>query len=133
MKARYKGANPPSAVRSMAELTLNTGLLILIFWVVVPTVDQYSDLGLVFRLYTGPEEDLMVSGGRCHESFCNMQYCSLRNLHERVHEHGRLTFQLTKPTKKTLTFVYISPDTYFHHLWQDDGGRNIQNPPLSYL
>ena len=50
----------------MAELTLNTGLLILIFWVVVPTVDQYSDLGLVFRLYTGPEEDLMVSGGRCH-------------------------------------------------------------------
>ena len=57
----------------MAELTLNTGLLILIFWVVVPTVDQYSDLGLVFRLYTGPEEDLMVSGGRCHESFCNIE------------------------------------------------------------
>ena len=77
MKARYKGANPPSAVRSMAELTLNTGLLILIFWVVVPTVDQYSDLGLVFRLYTGPEEDLMVSGGRCHYNFCYMQYFSI--------------------------------------------------------
>ena len=61
----------------MAELTLNTGLLILIFWVVVPTVDQYSDLGLVFRLYTGPEQDLMVSGGRWHESFCIIQYCSI--------------------------------------------------------
>ena len=73
MKPRYKVAYPPSAVRSMAELTLNTGLLILIFWVVVPTVDQYSDLGLVFRLYTGPEQDLMVSGGTWHDDSSNME------------------------------------------------------------
>ena len=84
----------------MAELTLNTGLLILIFWVVVPTVDQYSDLGLVFRLYTGPEQDLMVSGGRCHESFCYMQYCSI-----------------TIPDFLT----NYSKTSYSHHLWEDDG------------
>ena len=97
MKARYKGANPPSAVRSMAELTLNTGLLILIFWVVVPTVDQYSDLGLVFRLYTGPEEDLMVSGGRCHKSFCNMQYCNITNNNTRLFKQPLVEKSSTLP------------------------------------
>ena len=41
-----------------------TGLLIFMFWVVVPTLDQYSDLAILTSLYTGPDPGMEVRGGR---------------------------------------------------------------------
>ena len=39
----------------MSDMKRRTGLLIFMFWVVVPTLDQYSDLAILTSLYTGPD------------------------------------------------------------------------------
>ena len=48
----------------MSNMTRRTGLLIFMFWVVVPTLDQYSDLAILTSLYTGPDPAMEVRGGR---------------------------------------------------------------------
>ena len=48
----------------MSEMKRSTGLLIFMFWVVVPTLDQYSDLAILTSLYTGPDPGMEVRGGR---------------------------------------------------------------------
>ena len=45
------------------RLTKDAAWMIIIFWILVPTFDQYSDVATVTRLFRGPEEDLHVSGG----------------------------------------------------------------------
>ena len=47
----------------MSDMKRSTGLLILMFWVVVPTLDQYSDLAILLSLYTGPDPGMEVRGG----------------------------------------------------------------------
>ena len=47
----------------MASFDRKTCVLILIFWICVPTVDIVSDLTMVYKLFKGPDEDLWVSGG----------------------------------------------------------------------
>ena len=48
----------------MSNMKRRTGLLIFMFWVVVPTLDQYSDLAILTSLYTGPDPAMEVRGGR---------------------------------------------------------------------
>ena len=48
----------------MSNMKRRTGLLIFMFWVVVPTLDQYSDLAILTSLYTGPDPGMEVRGGR---------------------------------------------------------------------
>ena len=48
----------------MSDMKRSTGVLILMFWVVVPTLDQYSDLAILTSLYTGPDPAMEVRGGR---------------------------------------------------------------------
>ena len=38
-------------------------LMILVFWILAPTVDQLSDIAIVTKLLRGPGDDLEVSGG----------------------------------------------------------------------
>ena len=47
----------------MSEMKRSTGLLIFMFWVVVPTLDQSSDLAILPSLYTGPDPGMEVRGG----------------------------------------------------------------------
>ena len=47
----------------MTTWTKNTGLMILIFWIIVPTLDNYSDILMVTLLFNGPQPDLEVYGG----------------------------------------------------------------------
>ena len=47
----------------MSNMKRRTGLLIFMFWVVVPTLDQYSDLAILTSLYTGPDPGMEVRGG----------------------------------------------------------------------
>ena len=47
----------------MSDMKRRTGLLIFMFWVVVPTLDQYSDLAILTGLYTGPDPGMEVRGG----------------------------------------------------------------------
>ena len=47
----------------MSDMKRSTGVLILMFWVVVPTLDQYSDLAILLSLYTGPDPSMEVRGG----------------------------------------------------------------------
>ena len=47
----------------MEALTKQTCVLIIIFWVVAPTFDLYSDILLITKLFRGPEPDQFVSGG----------------------------------------------------------------------
>ena len=37
--------------------------MILIFWIIVPTLDNYSDILMVTLLFKGPQPDLEVYGG----------------------------------------------------------------------
>ena len=47
----------------MYELTKQTCVLIVLFWVLAPTFDLYSDILLIAKLFRGPEADQIVSGG----------------------------------------------------------------------
>ena len=38
-------------------------LIIFVFWILAPTVDQCFDIALIAKLFIGPEADLQVSGG----------------------------------------------------------------------
>ena len=48
----------------MADFDLKLLILILIFWIFVPTLDMISDMTMVIRLFMGPEPDLVLSGGQ---------------------------------------------------------------------
>ena len=47
----------------MDKIKKNVAFLIFIFWIFVPTLDQYLDLSLALRLLKGPDPDLKVGGG----------------------------------------------------------------------
>ena len=51
-------------LRMLSDWTKATGMMILIFWIIVPTFDQYSDILMVTRLFSGPDPDLHVQGGQ---------------------------------------------------------------------
>ena len=48
---------------SMTNFDRKTFVMILTFWIFVPTVDIISDLTMVHKLFKGPDQDLWVSGG----------------------------------------------------------------------
>ena len=48
----------------MAEFDRKLLILILTFWIFVPTLDMVSDMTMVIRLFRGPEPDLVLSGGQ---------------------------------------------------------------------
>ena len=47
----------------MADFDRKTFILILTFWIFVPTMDMVSDMTMVIRLFRGPNPDQVVSGG----------------------------------------------------------------------
>lgn len=47
----------------MANFDRKTCVMILIFWLCVPTVDIISDLTMVHKMFRGPDNSLWVSGG----------------------------------------------------------------------
>ena len=47
----------------MAEFDRKLLILILTFWIFVPSLDMISDMTMVIRLFRGPEPDLVLSGG----------------------------------------------------------------------
>ena len=47
----------------MANFDRKTCVMILIFWLCVPTVDIISDLTIVHKMFRGPDINLWVSGG----------------------------------------------------------------------
>ena len=48
----------------MAEFDRKLFILIVTFWIFVPTLDMVSDMTMVIRLFRGPEPDLVLSGGQ---------------------------------------------------------------------
>ena len=48
----------------MAEFDRKLLILILTFWIFVPSLDMISDMTMVIRLFMGPEPDLVLSGGQ---------------------------------------------------------------------
>ena len=72
-----------SGASDMAEFDRRIFILILTFWIFVPTLDMISDMTMVIRLFRGPSPNLVVSGGErsstsvtqaaanlCFEGFC---------------------------------------------------------------
>ena len=47
----------------MSEFTRTDFYYILIMWVVLPTVDQYTDIFMILKLLRGPREDQHVKSG----------------------------------------------------------------------
>ena len=47
----------------MGEFSKGKGVLILLFFVLLPTLDQYTDLGIVTRLMSGPAQDTQIDSG----------------------------------------------------------------------
>ena len=63
----YKSLAPiltSQSVFSMGEFDRKVCILILTFWIFVPTLDMISDMTMVIRLFRGPDPDLVLSGGR---------------------------------------------------------------------
>ena len=52
-----------SGASDMAEFDRRIFILILTFWIFVPTLDMISDMTMVIRLFRGPNPDQVVSGG----------------------------------------------------------------------
>ena len=51
------------ASKVMAEFDRKLFILIVTFWIFVPTLDMVSDMTMVIRLFRGPEPDQVLSGG----------------------------------------------------------------------
>ena len=51
-------------LKVMAEFDRKLFILIVTFWIFVPTLDMVSDMTMVIRLFRGPEPDLVLSGGQ---------------------------------------------------------------------
>ena len=49
----------------MAEFNRKLLILIISFWICVPTLDMVSDMTMVIKLFKGPQPDLILSGGEC--------------------------------------------------------------------
>ena len=47
----------------MSEFTRTDFYFILIFWVVLPSVDQYTDIFMIMKLMGGPSDDQYVKSG----------------------------------------------------------------------
>ena len=43
------------------EFTTQKSCLIILFWIFFPTLDQYTDLAMVYRLFTGPDENTTIT------------------------------------------------------------------------
>ena len=56
---------PVKIKNTMANFDRKTCVMILIFWLCVPTVDIISDLTMVHKMFRGPDNSLWVSGGLC--------------------------------------------------------------------
>ena len=52
------------SVCSMGEFDRKVCILILTFWIFVPSLDMISDMTMVIRLVRGPDPDLVLSGGK---------------------------------------------------------------------
>ena len=53
-----------SLSKRMAKFSFLHGFLILVFGVLTPTLDQYTDLTLVIRLLSGPNNSTVLKTGR---------------------------------------------------------------------
>ena len=47
----------------MSEFTRTDFYFILIFWVVLPSVDQYTDIFMIMKLLRGPNDEQNVKSG----------------------------------------------------------------------
>ena len=48
----------------MDNISAEKAFLILIFNMLCPTLDQYTDINMVIRLFRGPEDHVEISGGK---------------------------------------------------------------------
>ena len=46
-------------------------IIIVTFWIFVPTLDMISDMTMVIRLFMGPEPELVLSGGQWTDVNCS--------------------------------------------------------------
>ena len=60
----HQGIASSVVSKVMAEFDRKLVILILTFWIFVPTLDMVSDMTMVIRLFRGPEPDLFLSGGK---------------------------------------------------------------------
>ena len=62
----------------MAHLGLREALMILLFNLVVPSLDQYTDVTIILRLMAGPDPDTHLVTGMC--SYISMSSMSMLTL-----------------------------------------------------
>ena len=43
------------------DFTTQKSCLIILFWILFPTLDQYTDLAMVYRLLNGPDQDTTIT------------------------------------------------------------------------
>ena len=52
----------------MSESLASQCCLIILFWILVPTFDQYTDINLIQRLFRGPSDDTNISSCKLNKS-----------------------------------------------------------------
>ena len=51
------------------KLSIGYSLIIILFGVIAPTMDQVSDLALVIRLMSGPELNITLNSGKLRQEY----------------------------------------------------------------
>ena len=55
----------------MSDFDRKLLIIIVTFWIFVPTLDMISDMAMVIRLFMGPEPGLVLSGGQWTNVNCS--------------------------------------------------------------
>ena len=51
-------------ITEMATIPFQNGVLIFVFCILVPTLDQFSDINMASRLLVGPEPEFRIESGK---------------------------------------------------------------------
>ena len=71
-----KTSNAVLTERRMEESKGSRCLLVFIFWILVPSFDQFTDLNLVTRLLNGPDQDINITSCKINH-FCEFEICNI--------------------------------------------------------
>ena len=96
----------------MAESLTTQCCLIVLFWILVPTFDQYTDINLIQRLFRGPSDDTNITSCKL-----NIKIKKDHNLIQNLQN-----FEYIFPVSITITISEnIFLDTFFPTLKKHEG------------
>ena len=88
------------------KLSLSYCLIIILFGVIAPTMDQVSDLALVIRLMSGPEQNITLNSGA--EDINIQKIIKPDNCRCQIPHQAAVQYNISEPATNTQGNVYSS-------------------------